>query len=152
MPSQANILYSTWTLEPLLKVEPHDNGPLFVEVHALLALGRQKSMISWRPRCCGNNVSSFPSSLCCQARWQARGVGRNANLPCPRLFSLQRHQAAVPSLRQVGVAPVGPQQEILIRSPAGSVRILRKCSREERSRFHWPLCSTLVTRFPVLEY
>ena len=61
MPNQANILYliMTWILEPLLKVEPHDNGPLFVEVHALLALGRQKSMISWRPRCCGNNVSFF---------------------------------------------------------------------------------------------
>ena len=56
MPNQANILYSTWILEPLLKVEPHDNGPLFVEVHALLALGRQKSMISWWPRCCGNDV------------------------------------------------------------------------------------------------
>ena len=54
MPNQANILYliMTWILEPLLKVEPHDNGPLFVEVHALLALGRQKSMISSRPRCC----------------------------------------------------------------------------------------------------
>ena len=33
------------------KVEPHDNGPLFVEVHALLAVGRQKSLSSWNPRC-----------------------------------------------------------------------------------------------------
>ena len=43
-------------------------------------------------------------------------------------------------------------EKFLNLSPTGSVRILRKCSREERSRFHWPLCSTLVTRFPVLEY
>ena len=33
------------------KVEPHDNGPLFVEVHALLAVGRQKALSSWKPRC-----------------------------------------------------------------------------------------------------
>ena len=54
MPKQATILYMivTWILEHLLKVEPHDNGPLFVEVHALLALGRQNSMSAWRPRCC----------------------------------------------------------------------------------------------------
>ena len=32
------------------KVEPHDNGPLFVEVHALLAVGRQKPMSAWQPR------------------------------------------------------------------------------------------------------
>ena len=32
------------------KVEPHDNGPLFVELHALLRLGRQSSRIGWKPR------------------------------------------------------------------------------------------------------
>jgi len=36
--------------EYVVKVEPHDNGPLFVEVHALLAVGRQKPMSSWQPR------------------------------------------------------------------------------------------------------
>lgn len=36
--------------ETVVKLEPHSNGPLFVELHALLRLGREGERAAWRPR------------------------------------------------------------------------------------------------------
>lgn len=36
--------------EYVVKIEPHDNGPLFVELHALLRLGRESARVDWKPR------------------------------------------------------------------------------------------------------
>jgi len=36
--------------EYVVKVEPHSNGPLFVELHALLKLGREPARVGWIPR------------------------------------------------------------------------------------------------------
>jgi len=36
--------------EFVVKIEPHSNGPLFVEMHVFLRLGMEEHMASWKPR------------------------------------------------------------------------------------------------------
>lgn len=36
--------------EYVVKIEPHSNGPLFVEMHVFLRLGLEEHMVSWQPR------------------------------------------------------------------------------------------------------
>jgi len=36
--------------EFVVKIEPHSNGPLFVEMHVFLRLGMEEHMASWQPR------------------------------------------------------------------------------------------------------
>jgi len=36
--------------EQVVKVEPHSNGPLFVEIHAFLGLGREHHRVDWHPK------------------------------------------------------------------------------------------------------
>jgi len=42
--------------EYVVKIEPHDNGPLFVEMHAFLRLCKDEHFVDWKPRAEGKPI------------------------------------------------------------------------------------------------